>query len=279
MGLLQDVFQPLLNALPEIEIPEFLEPNKGLVIKFKEGGKVNWIQGVTKEIDRKGTRGLFTRKAKRHGLTPVEYAKRVIANPAKHTIKTFREAMFVKNVNPELFATKRASGGSVRYSSKRKGPSNSATWYSPGEIQIGNDGNYWIVKQNVNGVNRWQKMTRSGLYAAKGGKTQGYAARQDESLGMRTGKESSKKQSMKARREDSYGKWGKRDAENRGTSMARGGKTQGYNARLDESLGSRTGRRGTKSQSYKSRRDESKGTEKYYGRRPYSSVGTMDFEL
>ena len=41
-------------------------------------------------------------------------------------------------------------------------------------------------------------------------KKQGYKAREDESLGMRTGKESGKKQSMKARRDESYGKWGKR---------------------------------------------------------------------
>jgi len=53
--------------------------------------------------------------------------------------------------------------------------------------------------------------------------TQGYDDRQDESLGMRTGKESSKKQSMKARREDSYGKWGKRGSEKRDISMAKGG--------------------------------------------------------
>ena len=39
---------------------------------------------------------------------------------------------------------------------------------------------------------------------------QGYKAREDESLGMRTGKESTKKQSMKDRRDESYGKWGKR---------------------------------------------------------------------
>ena len=46
----------------------------------------------------------------------------------------------------------------------------------------------------------------------KGGKAkkQGYKAREDESLGMRTGKESTKKQSMKARRDESYGAWGKR---------------------------------------------------------------------
>ena len=41
-------------------------------------------------------------------------------------------------------------------------------------------------------------------------KKQGYAAREDESLGMRTGKESTKKQSLKARRDESYGAWGKR---------------------------------------------------------------------
>lgn len=39
---------------------------------------------------------------------------------------------------------------------------------------------------------------------------QGYNDKEDESLGMRTGKESTKKQSKKDRRDDSYGKWGKR---------------------------------------------------------------------
>ena len=43
-------------------------------------------------------------------------------------------------------------------------------------------------------------------------KKQGYKAREDESLGMRTGKESTKKQSMKARRDESYGARGKRKA-------------------------------------------------------------------
>lgn len=40
--------------------------------------------------------------------------------------------------------------------------------------------------------------------------TQGNNDKEDESLGMRTGKESTKKQSKKARRNDSLGKWGKR---------------------------------------------------------------------
>ena len=46
-------------------------------------------------------------------------------------------------------------------------------------------------------------------------KKQGYDDEEDESLGMRTGKESGKKQSMKDRRDDSYGKWGDRDKERR----------------------------------------------------------------
>ena len=48
---------------------------------------------------------------------------------------------------------------------------------------------------------------------------QGYKDKEDESLGMRTGKESGKKQSKKGRRDDSYGKWGKRDKEARHTSL------------------------------------------------------------
>ena len=48
---------------------------------------------------------------------------------------------------------------------------------------------------------------------------QGYKARKDESLGMRTGAESGKKQSMKARRDESYGDWGTRTE-----GYAKGGK-------------------------------------------------------
>ena len=54
-------------------------------------------------------------------------------------------------------------------------------------------------------------------------KKQGYKDREDESLGMRTGKESGKKQSMKDRRDESYGKWGKRP--NQRINKADGGST------------------------------------------------------
>ena len=57
-----------------------------------------------------------------------------------------------------------------------------------------------------------KRMPTMLLTKKKGGhiKKQGYKDREDESLGMRTGKESGKRQSMKDRRDESYGAWGKR---------------------------------------------------------------------
>ena len=107
---------------------------------------------------------------------------------------------------------------------------------------------------------------------------QGYKAREDESLGMRTGKEAGKKQSMKARRDESYGAWGKRGnqkinkAKGGTVKKQHGGMTQGYNARLDESLGARhPGATG----SLAGRRAMSQGMERSMGKGPYSGASTM----
>ena len=53
-------------------------------------------------------------------------------------------------------------------------------------------------------------LRKGGGKTRRGKKRQGYKAREDESLGMGTGKESGKRQSMKDRRDESYGKWGSR---------------------------------------------------------------------
>ena len=107
---------------------------------------------------------------------------------------------------------------------------------------------------------------------------QGYKAREDESLGMRTGKEAGKKQSMKARRDESYGAWGKRGnqkinkAKGGTVKKQHGGMTQGYNARLDESLGARhPGATGRMAGS----RAMSQGMESAMGKGPYSGAATM----
>ena len=65
-------------------------------------------------------------------------------------------------------------------------------------------------------------LRKGGAVRRKKGKSQGYKAREDESLGMRRGKESGKKQSMRDRRDESYGKWGSRP--NQRISKQRGGR-------------------------------------------------------
>ena len=65
-----------------------------------------------------------------------------------------------------------------------------------------------------------EKHDKDGMHEA-----QGYDDKEDESLGMRTGKESDKKQSMKDRRDDSYGKFGKRDKEHADGKMHEADKT------------------------------------------------------
>ena len=87
---------------------------------------------------------------------------------------------------------------------------------------------YYPSDMGMRGGAMYNKGGRVGLRDrafAKGGKvgkkSQGYKAREDESLGMRTGKESGKKQSMKDRRDESYGKWGSRP--NQRINRAKGG--------------------------------------------------------
>ena len=100
------------------------------------------------------------------------------------------------------------------------------------------------------------------LYEIELGEDQGYDDTEDESLGMRTGKESGKKQNYKARREDSYGKWGTRNESDMNED-------QGYDDTEDESLGMRTGKESGKKQSYKARREDSYGK---WGTRSESEV-------
>ena len=93
---------------------------------------------------------------------------------------------------------------------------------------------------------------------------QGYDDREDESLGMRTGRESDHTQDYKARREDSYGKWGTRDERHHGHEGHHRHEEhhrdhQGYDDREDESLGMRRGRESDHEQDYRARREDSYG--------------------
>ena len=45
----------------------------------------------------------------------------------------------------------------------RKGPTASATIFPVGTEKRGNDGNIWVIVQNKNGINRWQKSSSKVL--------------------------------------------------------------------------------------------------------------------
>jgi hypothetical protein len=74
----------------------------GLEDMMKGGGEL-WIQDAVGQMEKKGTIGAFTRQAKREGLSPIDFAKKVLKNPKGYTLKTRRRATFVKNVNPDKF--------------------------------------------------------------------------------------------------------------------------------------------------------------------------------
>lgn len=74
----------------------------GLEDMMRGGGGV-WIQDAVSQMEKKGTIGAFTKQAKREGLSPIDFAKKVLKNPKGYTLKTRRRANFVKNVNPDKF--------------------------------------------------------------------------------------------------------------------------------------------------------------------------------
>jgi hypothetical protein len=51
---------------------------------------------AAKEIDKKGTEGVFTAKAKKRGMSAQEFAKKVLANTDEYDTKTVRQAAFAK---------------------------------------------------------------------------------------------------------------------------------------------------------------------------------------
>ncbi len=59
----------------------------------------NWLQKADKEMERKGTKGEFTRKAKAAGYDHVqEYARHVLANKDDYDEETCKQAQFAANM-------------------------------------------------------------------------------------------------------------------------------------------------------------------------------------
>ena len=209
----------------------------------------DWIQSVDKEMKKKGTVGAFTKEAKEAGMTVHDFAKKVVDNPEEFSEKTRRRAQFALNMEKIAKNRKYMKGGKTQgYNDKldedlgsRLGRETKYKQSLKDRRDESKAGNKTVGRRAYASVETMDKGDRMMMHGGKteimhggkmkmmkGGKMkQGYAARQNESLGMRTGKESTKKQSMKARRDDSYGKFGKRDMEDRKITMARGGAVKG----------------------------------------------------
>ena len=65
--------------------------------RYEQGGSTNanWIQDVVDSPN--FDKGAFTRKAKNRGMTTMELMKDVLSNPNEYTLKTRRQAQFMKN--------------------------------------------------------------------------------------------------------------------------------------------------------------------------------------
>ena len=57
-----------------------------------------WIGAAEKKMERKGTKGLFTKKAKRAGMGVQQYATYVLSHKGKFSRKTIEEANFAKRM-------------------------------------------------------------------------------------------------------------------------------------------------------------------------------------
>ena len=105
---------------------------------YAKGGKTDddFIQEAVKEMEKEGTVGAFSAKAKKAGMTTVNYAKKVLTKPEDFSEKTRKQAQFMKNINPELFSF----GGEITRNFDVKSPL--GTYAAGGEITDAGDVDY-----------------------------------------------------------------------------------------------------------------------------------------
>jgi len=56
----------------------------------------NWIKGVVKKMEKKGTTGAFAAQAKRAGKTTKQFTKQVLDNKTRYSTKTQKRATLAK---------------------------------------------------------------------------------------------------------------------------------------------------------------------------------------
>jgi len=69
---------------------------RALEAPLAEEEKDTSFSDAGKEIEEKGTEGVFTAKAKKRGMSAQEFARKVLANTDEYDLKTVRQASFAK---------------------------------------------------------------------------------------------------------------------------------------------------------------------------------------
>jgi len=234
----------------------------------------NWIQSVDKEMEKKGTKGAFTKQAKKKGMSVKEFAMEVKNNPSDYSETTRKRGQFALNMEKIAKNKKMAKGGVIEervYALDMR-----ADMYQEGFFDMRAD-------------------KRTDMYQDEGSFTYNQFKRYADELSDDDFMDEAENQGLVWSSMDNYMnsneynengdnlverkisvEMRKADEYVNPDFLAKGGKTQKFNDKLNEDLGERLGRESGYSQSLKDRRDESKAGNKNLGRRAYSSVSTMD---
>ncbi|MDA7669932.1 hypothetical protein N8587_01315 [Akkermansiaceae bacterium] len=208
----------------------------------------NWIQSVDKEMEKKGTKGAFTKQAKKEGMSVHDFAMKVKNNPSDYSETTRKRGQFALNMEKIAKKNKMAMGGETqKFNDKLNEDLGERLGRESGYSQSLKDrrdeskaGNKSLGRRAYSSVSTMDKNKRMMLMQGgkmkymEGGETQGYDDRDRESIGERN--RGKKSQSLKSRMKESAGmekSMGRRKYEDVSTmdegdrKMARGGSVKG----------------------------------------------------
>jgi hypothetical protein len=91
--IIKEELEVILNEKPkeEDEVDPYEKPMETL-----EEEEEDSFSKAGEEIEKKGTEGVFTAKAKKRGMSAQEFARKVLANTDEYDTKTVRQASFAK---------------------------------------------------------------------------------------------------------------------------------------------------------------------------------------
>jgi hypothetical protein len=104
--LLMDVAPEQGEEAVKIGTPQQDPMDRSALGKYRRGKMTNFTEDkddsfsdAGEEIEKKGTTGVFTKKAEKRGMTAQEFARKVLANTDEYDLKTVRQASFAKGAD------------------------------------------------------------------------------------------------------------------------------------------------------------------------------------